>query len=107
VSDGKAITSLAAFTISVVATANGAATVNWTIPTTNTDGSTLTDLSGYRVVYGTSSNQLDQSVAITNASLTTYTVSNLTSGQWYFAVFAVAASGTESDISNAGTKTIP
>jgi hypothetical protein len=107
VTDGKAIVSLPAFSISVVAVASGAATVNWTIPTTNTDGSTLADLAGYRVVYGTSSNQLDQSVAISNASLTTYTVANLTSGQWYFAVFAVTSSGQESDISNIATKTLP
>ena len=107
VTDGKAIVSMPAFSISVLAAANGTAAVNWTIPTTNSDGSALTNLSGYRVVYGTSTDQLDQSVEISNATLTTYTVSNLTSGRWYFAVYALASTGAESDISNIATKTIP
>src|SRR5262245_39192746 len=29
-------------------------TVTWTAPTLNTDGSALTDIAGYRVLYGTS-----------------------------------------------------
>jgi hypothetical protein len=107
VNDGEAIVSLAAFSVSVVAVATGSATVNWTAPTTNSDGSTLTNLSGYRVVYGKSSTQLDQSVAISNTSLNTYLVGNLTSGLWYFAVYAVNSSGSESGISNIATKSIP
>jgi hypothetical protein len=107
VSDGTSSVSLAAFSIAVVQSASGTAVVNWTPPTTNDDGTTLTDLNGFRIAYGTSSSNLDQSVRVTNAGLTVYTVNNLTSGTWYFAVYAVNSLGIESDISNIGTKTIP
>jgi hypothetical protein len=107
VSDGTAIASLASFGIAVVGTTTGTATVSWTAPTTNDDGSTLTDLAGFRVAYGQNSASLDQSAAISNASISTYTVNNLTSGQWFFAVYAVNSSGLESGISNVASKTIP
>jgi putative Ig domain-containing protein len=106
VSDGTASVSLPAFAIAVQALATGSATVNWTAPTQNTDGSTYANPSGFRVVYGRSSGQLDQSATVNNPSLTTYTVENLATGAWYFAVKAVNAAGVESDISNVATKTI-
>jgi hypothetical protein len=107
VSDGKSSVSLTAFSISVVQTSNGSAVVSWMPPTTNVDGTTLTDLTGFRIAYGNSSSNLDQSATVSNAGLTSYTVSNLTSGQWYFAVFAVNSDGIESGISNLASKTIP
>ncbi len=55
VSDGQLTTNLGDFTINVVATSPGTATLSWTPPTQNTDGSPLTDLAGYRVYWGTSS----------------------------------------------------
>jgi predicted phage tail protein len=106
VSDGQASTSLPAFSISVLQSATGRATVQWTAPTTNTDGSALTDLVGYRLAYGHTSDDLDQSVSVNDASTTNYTIENLTSGQWFFAVYAVNSLGFESDISNVASKTI-
>jgi len=106
VSDGTASTSLAGFTLSVVQTATGTAIVSWTAPTTNTDGTALTDLAGYRIAYGQAADELDQSAPVNNASLTTFTVNNLTSGQWFFAVYAINQSGVESGISNVSSKTI-
>lgn len=106
VSDGTASTSLPAFSLSVLQVANGTATLNWTVPTTNTDGSALTNLAGYRITYGRSASNMDQSVAVSNAGLTTYTVENLTNGTWYFAVYAVNSSNLESDVSNVSSKTI-
>lgn len=107
VSDGKASTSLAAFQIAVQQVSTGSATIRWTAPTSNTDGSALTNLSGYRVNYGTSATTLNQSATVNNAGITTYTVSNLTSGTWYFAVVAINASGGMSAASNVASKTIP
>jgi len=107
VTDGKAVASLPAFTIAVQQSGTGTATVNWTAPSTNTDGSALTDLAGYRIAYGKSQDSLDQSASVDNASLSTYTVTNLTSGAWYFGVYAVNSKGFESAVSNIGTKTIP
>jgi len=70
VSDGTASASLTAFSIAVNQISNGSATVNWTPPTTNSDGSTLTNLAGYRIHYGTASNSLTQSAQVTNVGLT-------------------------------------
>lgn len=106
VSDGKASASLPAFGINVTAVANGAATLSWTPPTRNTDGSTLTNLSGYRIYYGTSSNALNQTVQINNAGLSTYMVENLSPSTYYFAVKALTSGGGESALSNVASKTV-
>jgi hypothetical protein len=105
-SDGSVLSSLAPFAIVVAQVANGSATVSWVAPTENTDNSPLTNLSGYRLTYGRSATQLDQSVDINNAGLTTYTVNGLATGTWYFALYAKAATGAESDVSNVANKTI-
>ena len=62
----------------------------------NTDGSTLTDLAGFRIDYGTSAGALNQTVEIANPGLATYVVNGLTSGNWYFAVWAYNSAGAES-----------
>lgn len=107
VNDGRVSTNLASFAINVIAQSNGSAVINWTPPTQNVDGSTLTDLDGFYVSYGRAANLLDQRVDVTNQGLTTATVSNLASGTWYFAVSAYTTSGATSEISNVATKTIP
>jgi hypothetical protein len=107
VSDGTNRTSLPAFAITVVQPANGSATLAWTPPTQNTDGTSLTNLSGYRVVYGRSSTSLDQIVQISNAGASAYTITGLSSGTWYFAVKAYTSTGSESNVSNVGSKSIP
>ena len=105
VSDGKATASLPAFSVSVnqTSTGNQASTGNamldWIPPTQNSDGSVLTDLAGYRVHYGTSPDQMTQSVSISNPGLTSYVVDNLSAGTWYFAVTSYTAGGKESSLS--------
>lgn len=106
VSDGQASASLNAFAITVADTVVGSATLQWTPPTENSDGSSLTNLAGYRVHYGRSPTQLSQTVEITNSSLSTYVVENLSSGTWYFAVVTVNTGGTTSVLSNVAAKTI-
>lgn len=106
VSDGTALTSLTAFSLAVTQISTGSATVIWTPPSTNIDGSALTNLASYRVAYGRSSTTLDQSAFVNTAGTTTYTVQSLDQGTWYFAVFAVNTSGAESSVSNVATKTI-
>jgi hypothetical protein len=108
VSDGTASASLAAFNLTVVAVAaNGSATLTWVPPVTNSDGSLLTNLAGYRVQYGKSQTSLDQTKEIANPLTLTTTVDNLTSGTWFFAVRAYSAAGSVSDVSNVAQKTIP
>jgi Putative Ig domain len=108
VSDGHTSASLAPFSINVPQPAtSGSATLTWTAPVTNTNGSALTDLAGYHIHYGSSPSALSTVIDIANAGTTSYTVSNLASGTWYFAVSAYTTSGDESALSNTGSKSIP
>ena len=56
----------------------GFATLSWDPPSINADGTTLTDLAGYKIYYGTSSGNYSQSIDVGN--VTTYSVNNLTDG---------------------------
>lgn len=106
VSDGAASAALAPFAISVVDVSNGAATLTWTPPTTNTDGSTLTTLAGYRIAYGTSAATLTQTIQLANAGMSSYVVENLSPGTYYFAVRAYTSGGAESANSNVVSKIV-
>jgi hypothetical protein len=106
VSDGKASASLAAFSIAVSETANGSATLSWSPPTRNTDGSALSNLAGYKILYGTSSSSLNRTVDLKNPGLTSYVVENLSPATYYFAVKAYTSTGTQSATSNVSSKTI-
>ena len=107
VSDGVASASLPAFSVAVQALATGSATLSWQPPTTNTDGTALTNLAGYKIYWGTSPGNYSSSATINNSGITTYVVESLTPNTYYFAVKAVNGSGTESVFSNAVSKTIP
>jgi hypothetical protein len=85
---------------------SGTATLDWTSVTQNTDGTVLTDLAGYKVYYGTSRSTLNEVVLVANPTLTTYLVTDLPSGTWYFGVTAYVSNGTESAMSNVGQKAI-
>jgi hypothetical protein len=106
VSDGKTSTSLGAFNVAVQALATGSATLSWTPPTTNSDGSALTDLAGYRLYWGPTQGSYSNNASLNGAGLTSYVVTGLTPGTWYFAMAALNASGTESPLSNVASKTI-
>ena len=107
VSDGTVSTSLPAFSISVAAPpTTGTVTLSWTPPTTNSDGSPLVDLAGYRIVYGTASRTYTQSLTIGSPAVASASIEGLAQGTWFFAVKAYTASGVESDLSNEASKTI-
>jgi hypothetical protein len=105
VSDGTLSASLTA-TITVVAAATGSATLQWTPPTTRADGSTLSNLASYRVYYGTQSGSLTTRIDVNNPGVSSYVVTNLAPGTWFFAVTAVDAGGAESDRSNVASLTV-
>jgi hypothetical protein len=107
VSDGTTSASLAAFTITVNQTSNGTASLDWTDVTKNTNGTTLTNLAGYYIHYGTSASNMNQTVQISNPTVTIYVLSNLSSGTWYFGVEAYTSTGVVGMQSNVGSKTIP
>jgi hypothetical protein len=81
-------------------------TLSWEAPTSNTDGTALTDLAGYRIYYGSSPSDLSQTVEISSVGMQTYVLDDLPSGTWYFAVMALTRSGDESAPSNIVGKTI-
>jgi Fibronectin type III domain len=82
------------------------ATLSWSAPTTNTNGTPLTDLSGYRIYYGANSQHLSQTVDLNSAGITSYVINNLSAGTWYFAISAVTANGVESALSDVASLNI-
>jgi hypothetical protein len=85
----------------------GSAILTWQPPALNTDGSTLTDLSAFKIYWGTTQGTYSQSTKISNAAARTYTVPGLTKGTWYFVVTALNSQGLESPYSNVWSKTVP
>jgi hypothetical protein len=109
VSDGKATASLPTFAIVVssTSTSTGSATLSWTPPTENSNGTALTNLAGYRIYYGTSASTMNKTVQIANPGLSRYVVENLTAATWYFTVRAYTTAGVESVASNTASKAVP
>jgi len=106
VSDGSLSATLPAFSITVADVQTGSATLRWTPPTLNEDGSPITNLRGYRVYYGTSSTNLSTVLELANPGLTSAVVENLSPATWYFAVKAYNTANVESALSNIASKTI-
>ena len=106
VSDGQASSSLRAFSILVEGATTGAATLSWSPPTENVDGTPLTNLAGYRVLYGQASASLNQQVDIPTAGVTSAVIEGLASGTWYFAVKAYTTANVMSDPSGVVTKVV-
>ncbi|MEO7775090.1 MAG: putative Ig domain-containing protein [Steroidobacteraceae bacterium] len=105
-SDGSSSVALPAFSINVVQIASGSATLSWTPPTQNSDGSALSNLAGYRIYYGASAGSMTNQVTISNAGLTSYVIANLASGTHYFGITAYTSGGVEGPMSNVGSKTV-
>lgn len=108
VSHGNASASLSSFTITVAAAASttGSATLSWAAPAQNTDGSAVTNLSGYVISYGTSPSAMTQTVTVSSPTATSYTIQSLVAGTWYFAVSAVESGGVSSALSSVVSTTI-
>ena len=76
------------------------AALSWTAPTTNENGTPLTDLAGYKVYYGTVSGNYTSS-EIDVGNVTSYTVTGLSENEsYYFVVRAYNSTGAESSNSN-------
>lgn len=78
-----------------------AITLSWTQPTQNSNGTSLTDLAGYTLHYGTSSQDYTGSIQITSATQTSYVVSdsNFPPGKYYFTISAYNAQQVSSSFS--------
>jgi hypothetical protein len=67
------------------------------------DANSESDLAGYKIYYGTSSR--NYSTVVDVKKVTSYTVTGLGPGTWYFALTAYNTSGAESSFSNEVSKT--
>ena len=87
-------------------TAASSVTLGWVAPTQNSNGSPITDLAGYKIHYGTASENYTQVVSLANPSLSRYVVDSLPSGTYYFAITAYNSQGLESALSGEITTTL-
>lgn len=85
---------------------SGTALLSWMPPTENTDGSSLVDLAGYRIYYGTSPGSYSEVVALNDAGLSSYLVDNLAPDNWYFVMTSINSSNIESAYSTEVSKVI-
>jgi len=74
-------------------------TLSWLAPSQNTNGTALTDLTGYNIYYGTNPAALTQKINVDNVGILTYVIPGLSPGTWYFAVTSINAWGVESSAS--------
>jgi hypothetical protein len=77
-------------------------TVSWVAPTQNTDGSALTDLTGYQLSIWPPARQINVDIG-----LTTYVVTDLPTGTSYFAMRAINSQRVESVMSNTAWVILP
>jgi hypothetical protein len=111
VSNGAQSAALPAFNITVqpapvTSVVAGTAILSWSPPTKNTDGSPLTNLAGYVVRYGASSTALNNKISVASASATGVEITNLSPGNWDFAVSAINTANVEGQFSGIAGKTI-
>jgi hypothetical protein len=85
---------------------NGSIAFSWVPPTENSNGSPLTNLAGYKIHYGTASQDYSEVVALNNPSLNRYVLDSLPSGTYYFAITAYNSAGVESTLSGEITATL-
>jgi len=77
-------------------------TLTWEIPEQRVDGSPLhpSELSGYRILYGTHADQLTQTLHINNPYTSEQRFENLPKNTYYFSIVAIDDLGNESPLSN-------
>lgn len=106
VSDGEISTSMPVFSVDVTQVGTVSASLSWTAPIQNTDGTALADLAGFIIYYGKSSGNYTKNVRIDNPAISTYVVGNLTPGTYYFAATAFNSVGIESRYSMESVKVL-
>jgi hypothetical protein len=85
----------------------GNVSLNWSTPTTNSDGSYLSDLAGFYIYRGNSSTSLSRYVEIDGATTHSFDDLNVPAGTWFYAMSSFNAAGGESAKTPYVTKTIP
>lgn len=89
--------------------ATDTATLSWVNPTQNTDGSALTNMAGVKVFWSQTSTGLGSAAPngqLGSPTVTSYTITGLAVGTWYFGVKAYTTTGVDSAISMIVSKVI-
>jgi hypothetical protein len=99
--DGMLTSFLPPFRITVLPFGDASVTLSWTIPSTNEDGTPLTDLAGFTAYYGATTGSYSHSTTIDNPGVTSLFLENFSYGHtYYFAITAFDESGNESEYSD-------
>lgn len=80
-------------------------TASWARPTTNSDGSPLTDLAGYVINYGSSSGEYTESVVISNPATLSADLL-LSPGSYFFVIVSENSAGVQSKYSSERSKVV-
>ena len=86
--------------------ATSSTTLTWQAPVSNVDGSP-TNLSAFKVYWGTTPGSYPYSARISSTTVRTHTVTGLVTGTYYFVVTALNGDGLESAYSNVWSKVVP
>ncbi len=73
---------------------SGVADLSWTTPAETTQ-----QLAGFHIYYGTTATDLTHVVNVEDSGSTSFTINNLTTGTWYFAIKSYDTANAESDLS--------
>jgi len=106
VNDQQDTQSLMPFSIAVNQLVTGVATLSWAPPTTNTGGTALTDLAGYKIYRGISQGSYPNVTTVATPGIATYVVENLPIGTHYFVITAYDTLGNQSVFSSEVSKVI-
>ncbi|TNE83582.1 MAG: fibronectin type III domain-containing protein, partial [Gammaproteobacteria bacterium] len=85
-----------------------AALLSWTAPLTRENGESLSmgEIAGYEVSYGLSPDNLNQNLAIGDASAEQLMIDQLGAGTWYFAIRTLDTDGNRGSLSEVVAKVI-
>jgi hypothetical protein len=88
--------------------AKGSMDLSWSAPAARTDGSSLplSDIDGYAIYIGTTSDNLEMQVDLNDGSMTSYTIKDLAAGTYYVALTTYDVNGISSSYSNVVQKTV-
>src|SRR5690606_9412070 len=78
----------------------GATTLTWLPPTETVRGNALTNLAGYKLLWGTSPGNYTSQRLVSNPGISSWVLDGLAAGTYYFVVVAINSLGEESGYSN-------
>ena len=101
-SDGNEYTdSISVNVLAVTDSTKVSVQISWEAPTLNEDGSSLTNLAGYKIYYGQSETNLDTSLSVNDPLQTSFKIDQLAPDhRYFFCVSAYNSQGKESKCSD-------